>query len=285
MLREPLELLYDDGGPEEVPLPPELESGYGGRFRLAADCVVANFVASLDGVVAITSELQSSSIISGGSEADRFVMGILRATADCVLIGSGTLKGSPTSIWTAERVYPPAAPAYARLRTRLGLGARPALAVITASGSIDVDHPALEEDALVLTTRRGRSVLEGRLPPGAELVGLEGTDSVDPRAAIEALRSRGHRRILSEAGPGVTGSLLAAGVLDELFLTISPLVAGRGSSTGRLGFVEGRELLPEAHIAGRLTGIRRAQGYLFLRYVFEPASGLGVQQGAPTEAP
>lgn len=265
-LLEPLTLLDDAGGSPSISLPAELETAYGGHFGLDAECVVANFVSSLDGVVAITTELQSSSIISDRSVADRFVMGLLRASADVVLIGSGTMKGSPTSIWTAERVYPPAARGYAELRKRLGLGPRPTLAVLTASGSLDVGHPALEENALVLTTARGEEQLEGRMPPGAELVALDGTDAVDPRAAIELLRARGHRRVLSEAGPTVTGSLLSASVLDELFLTVSPLVAGREASSDRLGFVAGHEFLPGLRVAGRLTGVRRHGQHLFLRY-------------------
>src|SRR5207247_948530 len=173
-----------------------------------------------------------------------FVMGLLRACADAVLIGSGTLRGSPRSLWTAERVFPPAAASFAELRERLQLGPTPALALVTASGEIDVRHPALEEGALVLTTAHGASRLDGRLPPASELVELDGVREVDMRAAVALLRVRGHRRILSEAGPTVHGSLLAARVLDELFLTLSPLFAGRASPERRLGLVEGRELLP-----------------------------------------
>ena len=265
-LADPLEALLDDEpSAARLPLPEELEASYGGPFGLEEECVFSNFVSSLDGVVSIPSLTQSSALISDRSEADRFVMGLLRACAVAVLIGSGTLGGSPKSLWTAERVYPDATASFAQLRERLGLPPTPALALVTASGEVDSGHPALEAGALVLTTARGVAQLEGRLPAASELVELDGVDAVDVSAAVDLLRSRGYGRILSEAGPTMHGSLLAAGVLDELFVTLSPLLAGRGSDR-RLGLVEGEELLPETRVAGWLRGLRRHGDHLFLRY-------------------
>ena len=268
VLAEPLECLLESGdsGAVAVPLPADLEEAYGGPLALDAQSVFSNFVSSLDGVVSIPSLTQSSALISDRSESDRFVMALLRACADAVLVGSGTLRGSPNSLWTAERVYPDAAASWAELRERLGLGPTPALALLTASGEVDVSHPALEAGALVLTTARGASRLGGRLPEASEVVELDGVDDVDVAAAIDALRARGHDRILSEAGPTIHGSLLSAGVLDELFLTLSPLFAGRGRSERRLGLVEGRELLPDTQAPATLVDVRRHGAHLFLRY-------------------
>jgi riboflavin biosynthesis pyrimidine reductase len=83
---------------------------------------------------------------------------------------------------------------------------------------------------------------------------------------VGLLRARGHRLILSEGGPTLHGSLLASGLVDELFLTVSPLLAGRSTESERLSLVERAELLPQAPIGGRLLGVRRAGAYLFLRY-------------------
>ena len=265
-LLAPLELLYDvEEGPPK-PLPEALEASYGGPLRLAESWTAANFVSSLDGVVAIPTETQSSSIVSDRSEADRFVMALLRASADAIVIGSGTLRASPRSLWTAERVFPPAADELAELRRGLGLPVRPQLAVLTASGGIDPDHPALEDGALVLTTAVGAERIRGRLPAAADVVALGGEGSVDVRAAVDLLRGRGFGRILSEAGPTVMGSLLAAGVVEELFLTLSPLVAGRSQDEERPGLAEGVTFLPATRVAGRLTGVRRHGAHLFLRY-------------------
>ena len=82
--------------------------------------------------------------------------------------------------------------------------------------------------------------------------------------AIAELRERGRRRILCEGGPTLFGSVLAAGLVDELFLTVSPLLAGRG-----LSLVEGVELLPDLRVAGTLAGVRRHGAHLFLRYALE----------------
>src|SRR5574337_467614 len=288
LLREPLELLYESGGDGQraAALPEALEASYGGPLRLADEWTVANFVSSLDGVVAIPSRTQSSGIVADRSEADHFVMALLRASAEAIVIGSGTLGGSPRSLWTAERVFPRAAEELAEVRRALGLPAHPALAVLTASGAVDPGHPALEHGALVLTTAAGADVLRGRLPEASEVVVLadareskregkgkgkgkgkrESEGAVDVGAAIQLLRARGYSRILSEAGPSVMGSLLEARVVDELFLTLSPLVAGRAPDEERPGLAEGVAFLPDVRVAGILTGVRRHGAHLFLRY-------------------
>jgi riboflavin biosynthesis pyrimidine reductase len=79
------------------------------------------------------------------------------------------------------------------------------------------------------------------------------------------LRDRGCSVVLTEAGPSIFGSLVASRLVDELFLTVSPVLAGRGAS-GRLGLVEGVELIPETRTAGRLRSVRAHGSHLFLRY-------------------
>jgi riboflavin biosynthesis pyrimidine reductase len=209
--------------------------------------------------VAIPSLPRSNSLIAAGSDEDRFVMGLLRACSDCVLLGSGTLRASPRGIWTAEKAYPAAAEELAEL-------GRPALAVLTASGLLDPEHPAFERGAIVLTTDGGARQLEGRLPAASEVVSLGEAPLVDVRLAVEELRRRGCELILSEAGPHVFGSLLEAGLVDELFLTVSPLVAGRREGSTRFSLVEEAELLPDSPLAGELMSVRLGGDHLFARY-------------------
>ena len=90
-------------------------------------------------------------------------------------------------------------------------------------------------------------------------------DSLDLGKAIRELRDRGLNVLLSEGGPHVMGQLLKDGLLDEAFLTISPVVAGRGDEQ-RLGMVEGVELLPAKGAWSRLLSARQHGEYLFLRY-------------------
>ena len=99
----PLAAVLDDGPGPALELPEELERLYGGPLRLPEDALYANFVQTLDGVVAIPSVERSNAIVAAGSESDRFVMGVLRASADAVMIGSGTLAGSPKALWRAGR--------------------------------------------------------------------------------------------------------------------------------------------------------------------------------------
>ena len=114
------ELLWEAEGLPAFDLPEELESLYGGPFGIESPLLYANFVETLDGVVAIRSEPRSNRLVSGGSESDRFVMGLLRACADCVLVGSGTLHGSPKALWTPERAHPDESESFAELRRGSG---------------------------------------------------------------------------------------------------------------------------------------------------------------------
>ena len=220
-----------------------------------------NFVETLDGVVAIPELDRSNALVAGESEADRFVMGLLRALADVVLVGAGTLLASPKGTWRPDRVYPAAAGAFAELRQSRGRGERPAVAIVTSGASLDPEHPLLA-DAVVLTTARGAAALAGVAP---DVVAVNDGDWVDLRAAIDVLHGRGHSLVLSEGGPTLFGGLLAQACVDELFLTLSPVLAGR-DGTERLALIEGVELLPEATAAAELLSARRDGDHLFLRY-------------------
>ena len=80
------------------------------------------------------------------------------------------------------------------------------------------------------------------------------------------LSERGYRRILTEGGPRLMGELLQAGAVDELFLTVSPLVLGGGIHESRPPFAAGADLLPDGPLLARLLSVRRSNAYLFLRY-------------------
>lgn len=253
-----IDRLWEEAGLPEQELPAGLRELYGGGIGFPpGPRLVTNFVETVDGVVAIPELEKSNALVAGDSAADTFVMGLLRALADVVLIGSGTLLSSPKGTWQPDKVYPRAAAAFAEL------GA-PAVAVVSSGASLDPNHPVLQ-DAVLLTTRSGAEQFGGVLP---DVVAVNDGEWVDLRAALEVLRSRGHSLVLSEAGPTLFGSLLAERLVDELFLTVSPVLAGRLTAGGRLGLVEGVELLPQARIAGRLLSVGRSESHLFLRYGF-----------------
>jgi riboflavin biosynthesis pyrimidine reductase len=246
--------------------PDELVALYGGAIGLDEPCVVANFVESLDGVVAVPRLPRSHAVIGDDSEADQFVLALVRACADAVVVGSGTLLASPQGTWRVDRAYPAAAEALAELRALRGRPRQPLVVVVTSGASLDPEHPVLESGALVLTTEAAAPRLRASVPGASEVVAVNDGDTVDLARAIELLRERGCPVILTEAGPSIFGSLVASQLVDELFLTVSPILAGR-AATARLGLVEGVELVPQSRVAGRLRSVRAHGSHLFLRYL------------------
>ena len=219
-------------------------------------------MASLDGVVAGAGIAPGT--ISLRSEADHFVMGLLRASASAVVIGAGTLRPDPGHRWTAGKVYPPDAAEFALLRASLGLPPEPPLAVVTATGRLP-SLTALTPGSLVITTPAGARALAGPLPETAELVVPAGSaKSIPPEDIVGVLRERGHARVLTEGGPQLFGELVAAGLVDELFLTTSPTLFGGAppavGTTGRLAPAG------EPRARAELLSLRRHGSHQFARY-------------------
>jgi riboflavin biosynthesis pyrimidine reductase len=260
----PFSVLAEDDDLPRWDVPEEIARLYGG-LELEEPCVIANFVESLDGIVAVPGLPRSHAALGDESEADRFMLALLRACADAVVVGSGTLLASPKGTWRVDRAYPDAADAFAELRARRGRPEQPVVAVVTSGASFDPSHPVLETGAIVLTTCAAAPGLAETVPAATEVIGVNDGASVDLAKALAALRERGHSVILSEAGPTLFGQLIAAELVDELFLTVSPVLAGRALGE-RLGLVQGVELLPETRVAGRLRSVRAHGSHLFLRY-------------------
>jgi len=137
--------------------------------------------------------------------------------------------------------------------------------VVTGSGEIDPSERALQPDGLILTTDAGEARLRGRLTGSTRMRSL-GSGPLGGRRVLEALRAEGHRRILTEGGPHLMAHFVETSLLDSLFLTLSPVLAGRSAGDGRLGLLEGVELLPGRPEWWRLASIRRHDSHLFLRY-------------------
>lgn len=257
---EPMERLFDlsDG---HFPLPEELERLYAGSFGFSGPTLYANFVESINGVVAMRGVRSPFKLIRGNSEADRFVMGLLRACADAVLIGAGTFRATPGR-WTAEAIYPPQGEEFAELRRRLDKPPHPQMVVLSAS--CDLQPGPLHAEDLILTTAAGAHRAK---ESGIEATVQELSDShkIDVDVAIAHLRSKGHDHILCEAGPETTGQLVAHDLLDELFVTLAPALIGFAESEliGLLGGFSWPS--PERHPA-ELLSARRDGGHLFLRY-------------------
>jgi riboflavin biosynthesis pyrimidine reductase len=217
----------------------------------------ANMITSADG--AATADGRSGGL---SGEADRMVFGLLRALADVVLVGAGTVRAEayrPVKI--GER--------WAGLRE----GRTPAPPIAVVSGRLALDpagrllHQAPSHArTIVITAESAPADWRAALAAKADVI-VAGERRVDLGAAISALIALGHRRILTEGGPHLLGEITEAGLLDEFCLTVSPLLSGTGA--GRI--IQGTGPLTDARGAGPgrlfLAHVLEDQGYLLSRYL------------------
>jgi riboflavin biosynthesis pyrimidine reductase len=176
----------------------------------------ANMVASADGAATLDGASAGLS-----SAADRHVFALNRTLADVIFVGAGTAR--------AEHYAP------VRIRElwrhlREGRTPTPPIAIITGRLDLDPASPLFtaappHARTIVITTERALTGADA--PPGDVIVA--GDTTVDLAAAVDALRGRGYQHILAEGGPSILGELISAGLLDELCLTIGPLLAGPGA--------------------------------------------------------
>jgi riboflavin biosynthesis pyrimidine reductase len=260
----PLEVLFEREDLPRFELPAPLVTAYGGGLGFSRPRLFANFVASLDGVVALPEGGESGQIISGKNQADRFVMGMLRACAEAVIIGAGTFRRSTGHLWRAQTIFPGAAAAFAEARRGLGLAPEPRLVLLSGAGELDPDAPAVR-DALIVTTRKSEAKLRASLPATAEVVALD-SDPIAPTELVALLHQRGYRLLLTEGGPSLFAELMDAKLVDEVFLTSSPKLFGHTLGDQRKSLIFGRDL---GGMPLDLVSVRRQGSHLFLRYQIE----------------
>ncbi len=279
----PLDTLYEMKRGEALPLPPRLTRLYG-CLRMppahARPHIFSNFVATLDGVVSLNLKGHASGgDISGFSLQDRMVMGLLRAVADVVIVGAGTLNVDRHHVWTAERIFPALAEDYRRLRVALGKRGPPLNVIVSGSGRVDLGLPVFasgEVPALIVTTAAGAKRLRTqRMPDSVEIRAVR-SSAAAPQAKAHGIRAGAiieqvrrasvGRLILVEGGPRLLGEFCAAHLLDEQFLTLAPQIAGRDAGDDRLSLVMGRTFAPRHPLWGTLVDLRRGGSHLFLRY-------------------
>jgi riboflavin-specific deaminase-like protein len=214
----------------------------------------ANFVSSVDGAVSVDGK-------SGGlgGPADKRMFDLLRRPADAILVGAGTVR---------DEGYGPMVLDAASVDWRLssGLPAHPAFAIV--SGRLDLDPASrIFTEApvrpVVVTLQTADAAKQAELATVADVL-IAGETELDPHLLLRQLHDRGLMHVHSEGGPSLFGSLVAAGVLDELALTLSPLLAG-GDAARILSTT-----LPAA-AALTLASVHRARSTLLMRYC-RPAS-------------
>ena len=274
-----------------LPLPPNLTRLYGClRMPLtrAQPYVFSNFASTLDGVVSLSEKGHASGAdISGFSAQDRMVMGLLRAIADVVIIGSGTLGADRRHVWTAAAIFPGLANEYLRLSEALGKRGTPLNVIVSGSGRIDLRLPVFASgkvQALIVTTTAGaKSLRRQGVPDSVEIRTIRRRGNAIPASSIlaEACRFSPGKLILVEGGPRLLGDFYAERLVDEQFLTLAPQIAGRDVGDRRLSLVMGKVFAPRDALWGTLIDVRRGSSHLFLRYSFpksRPGERIGLRK-------
>jgi riboflavin-specific deaminase-like protein len=203
--------------------------------------LVLNMVESIDGRTTIAGHVGELT-----SPVDQQIVYKMRTQAEALLVGAGTVR-----VERYAELVPP------------GLGPQPLVVIVTASVSLPRDLPLLQEPEtrIVIATHSDATLGFDHLAQ-VEYLRLPGEGSrVDCAALCAALRSEyGIRSVVCEGGPSLNESLLEADVVDELFLSLSPMLVG-GAERALV------ETAP-AHFPRRtrLAWVATRDDYLFLRY-------------------
>ena len=213
--------------------------------------VLCNMIASADGAIAVGG--RSGAL---GGPADRDVFRVLRSLADVILVGAGTVR--------AERYQAPSVTEEAQaVRRGRGQAPRPRLAVVTSSGDLDEELGLFDDPEslpYIVTAASSPAVRRAPLRQRSELL-TAGTDAVDLGEALTQLRVAGAAIVLVEGGPSLNAQLLAADLVDEWRLTVSPMLVAGSSPRAAAG--PGREP-PTRFLLDRVLA---ADDLLFLRYL------------------
>jgi len=218
----------------------------------------ANMVATVDGAA------RAPDGLSGGisSDADQRVFGRLRGLADVVLAGAGTVR---------HEDYKPGRVRAELLELRRAARQTdvPVIAVVSRSLDLDLDRDLFAKPTgrvVVITHEQSDPVRRARVSDVAEVL-LAGEDHVDLSVALDTLRAQGLQRIHAEGGPHLLTDLAAADLLDELLLSVTPVLAGGSYESGTaIPRILAGDPLPEAPRALRLHHLLEEDGALFLSY-------------------
>jgi riboflavin biosynthesis pyrimidine reductase len=234
----------------------DLDAAY--AWPSAGNWLRANMVSTVDGAA------RSPQGLSHGisSDADRRIFGRLRGLADVILAGASTVRDEGYGVAKAK-------PDFAARRVAASQTDVPAIAVVSRSLVLDLAGPLFSDAShrtLVITCSAADEAALARVRSHADVL-VCGDDTVDLAEAARQLHARGLRRIHCEGGPHLLAGLAAAGVLDELLLTLSPQLAGGGYESGAdiMRILAGPALAdPPAPL--RLRHVIEDAGTLFLSY-------------------
>jgi riboflavin biosynthesis pyrimidine reductase len=259
-------------------LPEAFRLAYGGDWQFDAPTdrpyIYSNFVQSRDGRISFGIPGQSGGgDVSNFNLHDQWIMGLLRSRADAVIVGDMTLKIEPDHIWTHQYICPKET-AFDDLRNSFGVAPNPLQTFLSLEGEFNPNSPVFARADLhivIFTTARGRDRAKN-LEGVAARVDLPevGIDTVDLNRVMQILhQDYDVKTLLCEGGPRVYGSLVAAKLMDEEFLTLSPVVIGQNAERNRPGLIEGVGFTPQTAPRSIPISLKRAGDHLFLRSKLE----------------
>lgn len=209
--------------------------------------LVCNMVSSVDGRVAVQG--RSGSL---GTDLDRQVFQLLRTQADAVLVGTGTLRAERYGRLVRD-------PAMRARRVAEGLAPDPLAFVISRSGDVPWDIPLFRDPGSVVVLATAAPDPPPDVPASVHVMRFDLAE-LTPAAALERLRAEHDvRSVLCEGGPALNGALIGEDAFDELFISLSPVLAGGDPLTAVTG------TLPEL-VWLELVWVLEGDGMLFLRY-------------------
>jgi riboflavin biosynthesis pyrimidine reductase len=274
-LNEPFTLLFEDDSRGSFSLPESLRTIYSGDWRIpefsTRPYVYSNFVQSRDGRVSFSVPgHMGGGDVSGFNRHDQWLMGLLRARADAVVMGDTTLKIEPEHLWTCDYIYPQDPSLFLELRRSENRRDCPLQVFLSLEGDLNTSANVFAQEHLqvvVATTERGAEhARDVRCQAKIEVLAL-GEDKVDIRWLCNALYANYQvKTLLCEGGPRAYGSFIAAECVDEEFLTLAPTIIGNDPSKFlRPSLVEGVAFMPDNYPKSKPVSLRRAGDHLFLR--------------------
>jgi len=270
----PFTLLFTEDHDEPPSLPEAFRQVYGGDWHIPPTAgrpyTYTNFATARDGRVSYNEPgISSGGDVTNFNPHDRWLMGLLRARADAIMSGDGTLKIEPEHFWTAEFICPGDAAAFTTLRQAEGRSYPPLFVIV--SYACDFDETAFcfqQTDLQIILATTAHGYARGQAIHSKAKIDVHqlGEDAVDLPRLSQLLYAEYHvRTLLCEGGPRLLGGMLAAGLVDEEFVTFCPTFVGETKEKFRPSYVEGTAFLPQTTPYSRPHSLRRAGDFLFLQ--------------------